>query len=123
MNMIREVEQKIVQAFMKSAIDAGYKLTVSLERGYDHDDDSTCVLCSTDMEKLMEMAFAGDECHIFVHKSDMEPVVKGRLQSVGWIQCVMGNDGYDVISDYTTNLDELGLMVEAQKISDNYADF
>ncbi len=27
--------------------------------------------------------------------------------SLGWVYLVYGNDGYDVVNDYTTNLDEL----------------
>jgi hypothetical protein len=68
----------------------------------------------------MEEAFAGDDCHIFVHASEGEILIENRINSIGWVYCVFGNDGWDVISDYTTNLDDLGLMKEAEKISNDY---
>lgn len=49
--MRREVEQKIVGAFVDSALKAGYRLGVSLEKGYDIDE---MLLGSTDRAKIME---------------------------------------------------------------------
>ncbi len=115
--MRQEVERKIVGAFVDSALKAGHRLSVSLERGYDIEE---CLLDSTDRAKIMEEAFAGDECHIFIHKAE-GPLLEGTvINSIGWVYCVFGNDGWDVISDYTTNLDDLGLMKEAEKISNDY---
>lgn len=115
--MRREVEKKIVGAFVRSALKAGYRLSVSLERGFDTDE---MLLGSTDRAKIMEEAFAGDECHIFVHAKEGDLIEDGSLKSIGWIYCVLGNDGYDVIADYATKLDNLGLMVECEKLSDHY---
>jgi len=115
--MRQEVERKIVGAFVDSALKAGHRLSVSLERGYDIEE---CLLGSTDRAKIMEEAFAGDDCHIFVHASEGEILIENRINSIGWVYCVFGNDGWDVISDYTTNLDDLGLMKEAEKISNDY---
>lgn len=122
--MRMEVEKKIVGAFVNSALAAGYRLSVSMERGYDIDNMGDCgVLGTTDKESILREAFAGDDCHIFVHENKNDVVTKGGLlDSVGWVYCVYGNDGWDVISDYTTNLDSLGLMAEAKKISKQYAD-
>lgn len=69
----------------------------------------------------MEEAFAGDECHIFVHAKEGELIEDDALKSIGWVYCVFGNDGWDVISDYTTKLDGLGLMADAEKLSDHYS--
>lgn len=115
--MRQEVEKKIVGAFVDSALKAGYRLGVSLEKGYDIDE---MLLGSTDREKIMEEAFAGDECHIFVQPAEGELVEKGRLVSKGWIYCVFGNDGWDVVSDCSGSMDRLGLMTEAEKLSDHY---
>lgn len=116
--MRREVEEKIVGAFVDAALKAGYRLAVSLERGYDVEE---MLLGSTDRAKIMEEAFAGDECHIFLQSAKGDPLVLGgRVISEGWVYCVFGNDGWDVISDYTVNLDNLGLMDEARKLSDHY---
>ncbi len=115
--MRQEVERKVVGAFVDSALKAGHRLSVSLERGYDIEE---CLLGSTDREKIMEEAFAGDVCHIFVHETE-GPLLEGTvIKSIGWVYCVFGNDGWDVICYYTTNLDGLGLMKEASRISDEY---
>jgi hypothetical protein len=113
-----EVEKKIIGQFVKDALTAGHKLSVSLERGYDLDE---MLIASTDHDKIMEEAFAGDECHIFVHNNEDPTVEDGRLIADGWVYCVYGNDGWDVISDYTTNLEHL--LQEAHKISDHYSDY
>src|SRR5262245_51001797 len=131
--MRQEVERKIVRRFVKDALAAGYRLAVSLERGYDTDD---MLLGSRDLKKIMEEAFAGDECHIFVQPAEGPTTIEDdadlrerlygatkrltRVNSIGWVYLVMGNDGYDVISDYTMNLEELGLMAGADKIADRY---
>lgn len=119
---IQEVEEKIVGAFVDSCLKEGYKLTVSLERGYDYDDESTCVQNSDNKKKIMEMAFAGDDCHIFVMKKDEPPIIDDQINCIGWVFFVMGNDGYDVISDYTTGKTMEGLLKESKKISDYYGE-
>lgn len=113
--MRREVEQKIVSQFVDDALKEGYRLTVSLERGYDIDD---CLLGSRDKQKILEEAFAGDECHIFVHNPTGPLIENGSLATIGWVYFVMGNDGYDVISDYTTRMEEL--LTKANKLADYY---
>ena len=113
--IMRKIEQEIVGQFVKDALAAGYRLGVSLERGYDLE---TMLIGSRDESEIMKEAFAGDECHIFVHPQDDGPlVVDGQLIVDGHVYCVMGN-GSDVISDYTTNLESL--LSGAKKISDGY---
>jgi hypothetical protein len=117
--MRQEVEQKIVGRFVKDALAAGKRLAVSLERGYDHE---TMLYGSTDYKKIMEEAFAGDEAHIFIQPAD-GPVAdeNGSCISEGWVYCVFGNDGWDVISDYSANELTEKLLVGANKISDRYS--
>lgn len=130
--MRQEVERKIVGQFVRDALAAGHRLAVSLDRGYDTDE---MLLGSSDEAAIMEAAFAGDECHIFVQpaegptveddNADARERIYGaattieRVVSIGYVYCVFGNDGYDVISDYTTNLE--ALLTEANKIADHYA--
>jgi hypothetical protein len=114
--MRQEVEKKIVGQFIDDALAAGYRLAVSLERGYDI---SQMLLGSTDKNKIMEEAFAGDECHIFTQPKNGPTVENNKVISNGWVYCIMGNDGCDVISDYSTNLEKL--LVTANKIADQYS--
>jgi hypothetical protein len=114
-----EVERKIVGKFVQDALAAGYRLAVSLERGYDAPD---CLLGSVDYDKIMDEAFAGDDCHIFIQPGD-GPLTDedGRIVSDGWVNPVFGNDGWDVISDYSANELTERLLVGANAISDQYA--
>ncbi len=115
--MRQMVEHEIVERFIDDALAAGHRLSVSLERGYDADE---MLLGSTDRQKIIDEAFAGDDCHIFVVPATGPTVEDGRVVSKGWVYCVYGNDGWDVISDYTVNLESL--LAGAKAISDKYAD-
>jgi hypothetical protein len=100
----QRIERRIIWRFVSDALVAGKRLAVSLERGYDTED---MLLGSRDKKKIVEEAMAGDEAHIFVQPAEGELVVNGSVVSEGWVFVVLGNDGWDVISDYTTNLEEL----------------
>lgn len=112
----RKVEADIVRRFVDDALAAGHRLAVSLDRGYDLDE---MLLGSRDPEAIMHEAMAGDDCHVFVQPADGPTVERGRVVSVGWVRLVFGNDGYDVIVDYTTNLE--GLLAGANALADTYA--
>ena len=113
--MRQEVERKIVGKFVDDALAAGHRLAVSLERGYDVDD---MLAGSKDRAKIMDEAFAGDECHIFVQPADGPVIDDGKVVSIGYVYCVMGNDGYDVICDYSCSLDSL--LSGANALADKY---
>ncbi len=113
----QELERRIVTQFVQDAIAANKRLAVSLERGYDTDE---CLLGSQDLAKILDEAFAGDEAHIFVQPATGPTVDKdGMIVSEGWLYIVLGNDGYDVISDYTTNLETL--LKNANLLANQYA--
>lgn len=115
----RELEARVVMTVIRSFLAAGYRLSVSLERGYDHEEmKENGVLGTTDLDKLMGEAFAGDDCHLFVHEAEGPLLRKGSLVSIGWVYFVMGNDGYDVMSDYSTVLEPH--LKEAEAIADYY---
>lgn len=116
--MRQEVERKIVGQFVRDALAAGHRLAVSLENGYDIDE---MVLGSRDEKQIMDEAFAGDDCHIFVQPADGPTVEDGRVVSVGWVRCVFGNDGWDVIGDYSANATVEALLTGANQLSDQYA--
>lgn len=114
---VRAMEERIVRRFVKDALKAGKRLAVSLERGYDIED---MLLGSRDAKKVMDAAFAGDEAHIFVQPKDGDTVEEGRVVSEGWVFIVLGNDGWDVISDYTENLEDL--LKGANALSEKYSE-
>jgi hypothetical protein len=97
----RQMELLIAKAFVKQAINAGF--TISIDTGEDETrpykriKSVLCAMFSVDDEKLR--------------------IWKDRKR-IGWVRFVYGNDGPDVINDYTTNLDEFGLMRDANAIAE-----
>lgn len=115
--MRQQVERRIVRRLVNDMLTKGYRLSVSLERGYDIDE---MLVGSRDKKKIVAEAMAGDEAHIFVHKGDYEVIQEGRVVSDGWVYLVFGNDGWDVMSDYTTNLESD--LEGVTKLADKYSE-
>lgn len=111
----RELEQRIVRAFVRDALKAGYALAVSLERGYDVE---TMLLGCRDEQRIMTEIFSGDECHVFLQPHGA-PIADGQVVSDGWVYLVFANDGWDCISDYTTNLEPI--LKAANALAKEYA--
>ncbi len=111
------VEKRIVRRFVKDALAAGHRLSVSYERGYDIDE---MLNGSRNIKEIMDAAFAADDAHLFVHKADGPTTENGSVLSEGWVYIVLGNDGYDVISDYTTGIESL--LAGANALADKLAD-
>lgn len=113
--MIRKVEKEIAEKFVSDALKSGHTLSVSLDRGYDVED---MLKGSSDKAKIVDEIFAGDDAHVFVHAKGAPAIVDGQVNSIGWVYFVLGNDGWDVISDYTTNLERL--LEGANKLAQSY---
>lgn len=113
----RAIEQAIVARFVDDALAADKRLAVSLERGYDVED---MLLGSRDKAAILLEAFSGDEAHIFVQPAEGPTVEDGQVVSEGWVYIVLGNDGYDVISDYSVNIEPL--LAGANKLAESLED-
>lgn len=100
----QSIEKRILTQFVKDALASNKRLAVSLERGYDLDE---MLLGSTNKKAILAAALAGDDCHIFVQATEGPTSKDGQVVSEGWVYFVWGNDGFDCISDYTTNLEKL----------------
>lgn len=98
------VERRIVEAIVDDVLAAGHSLSVSLERGWDIDE---MLRDSTERETILAAAFAGGDCHIFIHNQGEPIIIDGSVNNVGWIYLVFGNDGWDVISDYSMGIEPL----------------
>jgi len=103
--MRQEVERKIATALVKSALDAGYEICV------DYGDGKSEKLF--DITSVLAAMFQGDDDRLYMYNSS-------NAKLIGWVWFVYGNDGYDVISDYTVTLEPI--MGAANKISDHYSD-
>jgi hypothetical protein len=101
---IRDLEEKIVRQVIKDALAAGYKLTVN-----DGQDD--VLTLSTKPREVFGVMFSTDEDYLFLRE--------GPEGNTGWVRFVYGNDGWDVVNDYTTNIE--AVMKGATEISDRYS--
>lgn len=104
------VEKEIVTAVVAALLKAGFILAV--DNG--DNDGREYEIVSDDAVRIMNAMFQTDEEYLYAMK-DHAPV--------GWVYLVYGNDGWDVLSDYTTNLEKfIGNKSPVQKTIDKYAD-
>jgi hypothetical protein len=89
----QEIERRIVRRLVQDALDAGYRLSVN--NGGDEDE----IAPTDNKQEILEALFATDSEHLQYHDAS------GR--QVGAVYLVYGNDGYDVICDYSVNLESL----------------
>jgi hypothetical protein len=97
---IRDIEARIMRKVIEDALAAGYALGV-------HDGESKTVANSRDPEAIFAALRTTDEDFLMFTLGD---------KPVGWVFFVYGNDGHDVINDYTTSLEPV--MVEAERLAD-----
>ena len=115
--MRQEVERKIADAAVKSLLAAGFVISV------DNGGDEYELAHSTDKDAILKAMFLADEDRLFVEPSStVKGTRRGNSPWFGWVYFVYGNDGWDVISDYTINLEKfIGEGTEAWKISEHYS--
>ncbi len=95
-------ELKIMRRCVSDFIKAGY--LVSLDSGEEFE-----IKDSAKVEAVMAVAFQTDEDRLYVRKADHKHPGKWE----GWVYFVYGNSGWDVINDYTTNLEPIMKGVNA----------
>ena len=95
----QQIERAIVSRVVEDILAAGYFLNV--ENGGDEPELFYNTHIAADVLRVM---FATDDEYLTVHK-----IIKGtdRVRRVGWVHFVYGNDGWDVINDYTVNLESV----------------
>jgi hypothetical protein len=84
------IEFEVVYRTIKAARKAGFTLSV------DDEPDSS----KLDDAGLLDLLFNLDDAYLILTSRDC-------LQKSGWIRFVFGNNGYDVICDYSINLESL----------------
>lgn len=87
----QKVERTICSVLIREAVKAGYRLSV-------YNGEEFVTGQTTDRLELLKAMFSVDEEHLYFYKD---------WKRVGWVFLVYGNDGWDAINDYTTNLDHL----------------
>ncbi|MHB8415617.1 MAG: hypothetical protein ACYDB1_09585 [Acidiferrobacteraceae bacterium] len=108
--LVRELEEKVVRLVVKDALAKGLHLAVFA-------DGEELVAPTKDAKEVLNVLLDVDDATLAFYE--------GKTPD-GWVRFVFGNDGWDVISDYTLNLydDETkeGLLANAQALCDKYAD-
>jgi len=89
------VEHDICTRMVDALLASGFSLNVN-----NGGQDDELMQASRNRSAILAAMFATDVEHLRVYKD-----TGARMIAVGWILFVYGNDGWDVISDYTTNLD------------------
>lgn len=104
----QQVEQTIARAVVDALLKAGFSLGVK-------DGEKIVLHHSKNEAKLLDALFNTDEDYLFVY------VKSGRPDY--WVRFVYGNDGWDVINDYTAHLEPyIGEGTAVQKLIDKYSE-
>ena len=104
------VEKEIVTEVAASLIRAGFH--ISVDNGEDKPTPAT-----RNLGRILEALFLTDEDYLLVYTPD-------NLTRNGWVRLIYGNDGPDVINDYSVNLEScIGAKgTTVQQIVDKYSD-
>jgi len=102
------IEQKIVRRVVKDALAAGYVVSV-------FDSEEWTVKRSGSYTKIHDALFSTDEDTIRLRDKDGN--------DLGIVRFIYGNEGYDVIADYSVSLEEFmkGANEYADKLATQYA--
>ncbi|MES0134460.1 hypothetical protein NKJ88_05755 [Mesorhizobium sp. M0016] len=87
----QEIERQVAKRAIKELLEAGYLLGVN-------DGEETVIERSTDADAIFKEMFATDEDYLLVYRP-------GETVHFAYVWFIYGNSGWDVISDYTTNLE------------------
>lgn len=104
-NARKRMEKTIARRVILDAIAAGYTLNV-----YNGGETDELPEPSNKVRTILGAMFGTDEEHLIFFK-------EGKRK--GWVWFVYGNDGWDVVSDYTTNLEDV--MKGANDLADKYS--
>jgi len=87
------LEGRIVSKTVTALLTAGYKLRVNDGESIRPDQPTSSSVAI--LEQIMEV----DDEYLEAHK--------GGSKELSWVRFVYGNDGYDVINDYTVDLEDV----------------
>lgn len=109
----QRIEQTIALVTAQALLDAGYLLGVN-------DGEETTIHHSRDIDKIHAALFTTAEDWLLVYlKGDDKKDPRPQY----WVRFIYGNDGWDVISDYTTHLEPvIGEGTVVQKLIDHACD-
>lgn len=107
----QSIERAIVARLVKDAVSAGY--FVSLDNG-DEPDHIFTVDPTQDVQKVLANIAQTDQDHIFLSKDGQQ-----RKGFKVWFFLVYGNDGPDVINDYSANDEAEAIIKGANALAED----
>jgi hypothetical protein len=111
--MRQMVEKEIYTKVIDVLLDKGFYLSV--DNG-DNSGNDYEIYHSRDRKDILKAMYLCDEDRLYVHKPF-------KNQPFAWVYFVYGNDGWDVINDYTVNLEKyIGDGTEVDKVVKKYED-
>ncbi len=102
MHIINQLDRRVARRTIKTLLEAGYAL------GVNDGEETTLERCRT-AKTVFDAMFSTDEDYLLVYKKNDA----GRFHRCGWVRFIYGEYGWDVINDYTMNLDEVLKPVHA----------
>ena len=103
----QKLERMIARRVLLDMKAAGYLMNI--DNGADG--DYSLLKPTNDVKALLGAMFQTDEERLYVFK-------EGQNRPFGWVFFVYGNDGWDVVCDYTLSLDEQ--MAGAKALADKH---
>jgi hypothetical protein len=105
------IEKRIARQTIERMVEAGYFVKV-------YDGEEWACAETQDVNVALNAMMTTDEDRLYVFRKN-EGDVQGAetFEKIGWVFFVYGNSGYDVVSDYTVNLEPQ--MAEIQKYADH----
>lgn len=100
------MEMQIAQRVVRDAIKAGWRLTV------DYGEDELPVENSASVERVVAALLECDEEYLILRRFDGN----GAQTAKGWVRFVYGNSGWDVICDYSVNIE--GVLAGAEALAE-----
>ena len=108
--MRQRVEKMIARRVILDGLKAGFAFNVN-----NGGDENELPANSTNVKEILAAMFATDDEYLLFYKP-------GENRRIGWVRFVYGNGGWDVISDYTTNLTKFIESGAVATIVDKYSD-
>jgi hypothetical protein len=106
----QKIEVAIVKQIVADALKAGYTLSVD-----DGGEWPLALSRSTDAKAVLDALINTDLDTLILERVD---AATGARSEYGWVRLVYGNDGWDVINDYTLSIEDVlaGANALAEKL-------
>lgn len=103
------IERKIAAKAVEDILAAGHNITIAY-----HDSNSDTIVQSTDAAAIVAELNQCDVEYLLVHQAG-----SNRFEHMGWVELIYGNDGHDLIANYTNSLEPL--LAGAEALADQIA--